>query len=469
MQRTMQVRTKSILLLSAVYFSLGGVANAEAPGASETRGYVGSQKCKECHEDKYADWKGTMHSRMVQEFTPGSTDANFATAPFSKDDVKYVIGGLDEYDFVGKKDLKLINAFWDMGKREWVKQDIYNWIDDCTRCHMTGWDPQTKTWSEIAIGCEACHGPGKAHVASAGAIKLAKSVGSDEMCGKCHRGTEEEPRQGVRLETNHGKALADLKASPDARKECLQCHSQDYREAPAESKPTLETARFAVTCVTCHDPHKRTGNSGQLKAESSKLCMECHTAGRITVSAEPKVGQPQKEMFEGNIGIDLAKGLVNSAGVSLQPVQNSPTKMKAACADCHMKYDIPRSAGTMPNHLFSAGTPAGSYKNHFGETVQYNSCTGCHASMSKERFDGYQKEIKDKVAAVQTKLNRARSFKAGAKEADWALYENASTIVAFVKADRSWGIHNYTYAINLLQAADAYITDFLKNVPIYAK
>ena len=465
----MPTLSKTILLLTVAYASLTGVAIAETPGAGEAGGYAGSQKCKDCHEDKHADWKGTMHSRMVQEFTPGSTDANFATAPFSKDDVKYVIGGLDEYDFVGKKDLKLITWFWDMGKREWVKQDIYNWIDDCTRCHTTGWDPKTKSWSEIAIACEACHGPGKAHVASAGAIKLARSVGSDEMCGKCHRGTEEEPRQGVRLEMNHGKSLAALKSSPDARDECLQCHSQDYREAPAGSKPTLATARFAVTCVTCHEPHKRTGNPGQLKAESSTLCMDCHTAVKVIVSAEPRVGQPQKEMLEGNIGIGLEKGLVNSAGVSLQPVLNFPMKMKAACADCHMKYDIPRSAGTMPNHLFTAGTPAGSYKNHFGETVQYNSCTGCHASMSKERFDGYQREIKDTVAAVQGKLNRARGFKAGAKGADWALYENAATIVSFVKADRSWGIHNYTYTKNLLQAADAYISDFLTNVPTYAK
>ncbi len=442
---------------------------SSAVKAAGAKGYVGSQKCKSCHAEKYADWKATMHSRMVQDFTAGSTDANFEIAPFQKADVKFVIGGLDEYDFVGKKDLKVIPFYWDMGKREWVKQDVYNWFSDCTQCHTTGWDAKTKTWSEIAIACEACHGPGKAHVASAGKIKVMRSVGSGEMCGKCHNGTEHEPRQGVRVAVNHGKALATLKTSSDARNECLQCHSQDYREASPESKPTLQTAQYGITCVTCHDPHKRTGHPGQLKAESNQLCMACHTTVKITVSSEAKVGQPQKEMLEGNMGIGLEKGLVDSLGTTLPPVPNSPIKKKVTCSDCHMKYDIPRTAGTMPNHLFKAGTPAGSYKNHFGETVQYNSCTSCHASMTQERFDAYQKEAKDKMAAIQEKLNRAKSYHAQAKQADWALYEHAFTILTFVKADGSLGIHNYDYARDLLRAADIYITDFLKNVPAYAK
>lgn len=465
--------TKRMFFMAMILVSLTGISNAKSAvpvgTASGSEGYVGSEKCKTCHPDKYADWKGTLHSRMVQEFTPGSTDANFETAPFDKADVKYVIGGMDEYDFVSKKDLKLIVHFWDMGKREWVKQDLYNWIDDCTKCHTTGWDPKTKTWSEIAIACEACHGPGKAHVESEGKIKVIKSVGSDEMCGKCHNGTEKEPRQGVQVATNHGKSLATLKASPHAKNECLQCHSQDYREASSEVKPTLATARFSITCITCHDPHKRTGHPGQLKAESTQLCMGCHTSVRITVSSKPNVSQPQKEMFEGNMGIGLEKGLVNSLGRNLHPVPISPIRKKVTCADCHMKYDVPRSAGTMPNHFFKAGTPEGSYKNHFEETIKYNSCAGCHASMTKERFDAYQKEVKDKVAAIQEKLNQAKTYKAKAKQADWTLYETAMTIISFVKADGSLGIHNYNYTKNLLQAANVYITDFLNNVPAYAK
>jgi len=469
----MKAFSRRAFLAAAIVISLvgNGHSRAAAPAvrAAEARGYVGSQKCRACHPDKYSEWKGTLHSRMVQEFNPGSTDANFEIAPFNKGEVRFVIGGMDEYDFVGRRDLKLIPFYWDMGKREWVKQDVYNWIGECAQCHTTGWEAKSRTWSEIAIACEACHGPGRAHVASGGKTKVIRSVGSDEMCGRCHNGTEKEPRQGVRIAVNHGKSLADLRADREARGECLRCHSQDYREAPSESSPTLETAKYGITCVTCHDPHKRTGHPGQLKEETNKLCTDCHTAVKVEVGSGARVRQPQKEMIEGSMGIGLENGIVNSVGIRLEAVPNSAIKKKVTCSDCHMKYDVPRSAGTMPNHLFKAGTPSGSYRNHFGETVPYNSCTGCHASMSQERFDAYQKEVRDRVTAIQKKLDLAKSYQAQARPADRGLYEHAFTILSFVRADGSFGIHNDRYTKDLLRAADVYITDFLNGVPDYAK
>jgi hypothetical protein len=49
------------------------------------------------------------------------------------------------------------------------------WNANCFNCHATnlaqGYDIQAKqyrtTWSEMGIGCEACHGPGREHVAIA--------------------------------------------------------------------------------------------------------------------------------------------------------------------------------------------------------------------------------------------------------------------------------------------------------------
>jgi hypothetical protein len=48
-----------------------------------------------------------------------------------------------------------------------------NWNAMCAECHSTdlrkNYDPETDTyrtaWSEISVGCEACHGPGSDHVA----------------------------------------------------------------------------------------------------------------------------------------------------------------------------------------------------------------------------------------------------------------------------------------------------------------
>ena len=57
----------------------------------------------------------------------------------------------------------------------WTRR-AQNWNFMCADCHSTdvrkNYDAQTDkfqtAWSEIAVGCEACHGPGSAHIAWAG-------------------------------------------------------------------------------------------------------------------------------------------------------------------------------------------------------------------------------------------------------------------------------------------------------------
>ncbi len=57
----------------------------------------------------------------------------------------------------------------------------------CAECHSTnvhkGYDAATKTyattWSELDVSCEACHGPGSAHVAWAEAVKAGKASKTD--------------------------------------------------------------------------------------------------------------------------------------------------------------------------------------------------------------------------------------------------------------------------------------------------
>ena len=52
----------------------------------------------------------------------------------------------------------------------------------CSECHSTGvrkrYDPEhdtyQTTWSEISVGCEACHGPGSLHVEWAKAPPMAR-------------------------------------------------------------------------------------------------------------------------------------------------------------------------------------------------------------------------------------------------------------------------------------------------------
>jgi hypothetical protein len=50
---------------------------------------------------------------------------------------------------------------------------------------LTGLDAATMEFSELGVGCEACHGPGKLHVTAAGASAIERPTGQT-VCERCH-------------------------------------------------------------------------------------------------------------------------------------------------------------------------------------------------------------------------------------------------------------------------------------------
>src|SRR5690606_16066959 len=62
---------------------------------------------------------------------------------------------------------------------------LQNWNFMCADCHSTNLrknynveaDTFATTWSDINVGCEACHGPGSAHTEWANASSIARALG----------------------------------------------------------------------------------------------------------------------------------------------------------------------------------------------------------------------------------------------------------------------------------------------------
>ena len=97
--------------------------------------------------------------------------------------------------------LQALSAAWDTKAKRWFHVDPggaappgdwlhwtrpgQGWNAMCSDCHSTAvrkrYDPETDayqtTWSEIMVGCEACHGPGSRHVAWAEQPAMGRTAG----------------------------------------------------------------------------------------------------------------------------------------------------------------------------------------------------------------------------------------------------------------------------------------------------
>ena len=147
-------------------------------------------------------------------------------------------------------------------------------IRHCFSCHTVhattsrGFNP---AHGEAGLGCEACHGPGAAHVkdqaAKPGAhresiifnpAKLAPADSID-FCGACHR------------------TFGDVTQSANPANDSSVVRFQPYRLEKSRCWRETEDAR--LTCVGCHDPHLPLVRDD---ASYDRRCESCHRSGDAT-------------------------------------------------------------------------------------------------------------------------------------------------------------------------------------------
>ena len=102
------------------------------PKAQKEAEFVGSGKCKKCHEENYHDWKKSMHSKMVQEIKsdPSVVVADFSKLPSDADftlaEAVYTIGSKFKQRYMipatinGKEDFRLGNYQWNSQNKNWL-------------------------------------------------------------------------------------------------------------------------------------------------------------------------------------------------------------------------------------------------------------------------------------------------------------------------------------------------------------
>ncbi len=401
------------------------------PAAEAEAAFVGSAACRDCHQAAWEAWEGSDHDLAMAEAGDGAVLGDFddaevthrgATSRFYRKDGKFLVwtegpgGEMGEFEiaytfgheplqqylvpFPGGR-LQALSLAWDTERGEWFHlygdQDVpagdwlhwtrggQNWNGMCAECHSTdlkkGYDPQTRTynttWSDIDVGCEACHGPGSLHVAWAGVPAMARDELDDyaltvpavgiaparlvELCAPCHS------RRSELGDYDHtAPELLDQLLPSTLREGLYHADGQISGEVYVYGS-FVQSKMYArgVSCRDCHDSH-----SLKLRYEGNALCLQCHGA-HVYDSPDHHFHQ-----------------LVSPEGDKRGTVDGQPSD-GALCVKCHMPEQPYMVVDWRADHSLRVPRPDLS-----AEIGTPNACGqgGCHADQPLEwSLDAYRR------------------------------------------------------------------------------
>jgi len=285
----------------------------------------------------------------------------------------------------------------------------------CQSCHkaeatMFGMTKHSKikgAHADSIMGCEICHGPGKAHAEGvesargddtkiAAAAKLIYAFRGNpkeivEKCQTCHATSKEQSlfarsshsMQGVSCIQCHSTHLVDPPASPTfamAKMFSVPRLAEQNRWLTSsllkKSQPDLCAgchktiqAQFAlpshhrvpeglVKCTDCHTPHG-SANRTALRQSSWESCVKCHTEKR-----GPYVFEHSAVKVEGCLACHTPHGSVNKLLLTRR-------EERTLCLQCHV-------------NPFAANVPHGK-----GGFTTRGDCSRCHVSIHGSNFSEY--------------------------------------------------------------------------------
>lgn len=365
--------------------------------------FLGDETCKKCHVDQFKSWEGSHHDKAMQIASDSTILANFNTSfksqgirsKFFKKDgdfyantegpdgkyhdykIVYTFGLTPLQQYIVKfpdGHYQCLRTAWDSEKNKWF--DLYpdfkvvhsewlhwsrgglNWNNMCSDCHSTNvrenYNEASHSYdtkfSIINVNCEACHGPGKDHVAdvnrlgeaykNSGAMKMTLDTKPKELvdqCARCHMRREQISGnynfEGTMLDHYYPQLITEGIYHPDG-----QILDEDYVYGSFVQSKMYHND---VTCINCHDAH-----SLKLKFEGNNLCAQCHI---------PETYDTPEHHFH---------------------TQNTEG---AQCINCHMTGKTYMGNDFRRDHSFRIPRP--------DQSIKYNTpnaCTQCHKDKSNE-------------------------------------------------------------------------------------
>jgi len=417
-----------VLTIPASYLRQKAEVSKEADEASRPQAaFVGSEACRDCHRPEYDKWIDSHHRWAMATATEKTVLGDFDDAVyehfgnpsrFYRRDGKFYVHtrGIDgepgEFEvthtfgwyplqqylvpFPGGR-LQCLPLAWDVEQKRWYHlypdaplepsdwlywtNNSQNWNGMCAECHSTdlkkNYDHRTDTyattWSEISVGCEACHGPGSAHVAWAqlpemGRPEVANAALSVktgdlsareqiELCAPCHS-----RRMSLNDNIHSHEDFLDY-GIPQLLSEGLYFADGQILDEVYVYGSFMQSKMYArgVRCSDCHDVH-----SIRRIEEGNALCLQCHKAAVYDQKRHhfhKKAGEPGEPVRSeaGDILFDVGSG--------------------AQCEGCHMPGRHYMGIDYRPDHSFrlprpdltlDMGTPNACDRCHVNKPTQWS-------------------------------------------------------------------------------------------------
>jgi predicted CXXCH cytochrome family protein len=269
------------------------------------------------------------------------------------------------------------------------------YVASCAACHVTGiltsdrpvapeqaikmtspqrWNvaPQDERWAEGAVGCEACHGPGRGHVEAVrrmgdaayraylagGGEPTIYDPGKDtperrmQQCDQCHDFfTENTITWWPRPKGYERDPIRQPIVPPDA-----QFWPDGTHMSPCTAGTVLRGSKMGKAGVECRDCHDAHGNAHwaelTLSIEDNALCLRCHEK-------------------------DTSRAFADAAAV-LRHTRHAAGSPGSRCVECHMPRDKRFSNGihimSLKIHSHAMTIPTGDEDRRGGPEPSCNTC-----------------------------------------------------------------------------------------------
>lgn len=428
--------------------SPGGGA-AALPAVTTDAGYADPATCASCHEHEHATWHASHHSAMTRVASAQSIEADFDDVNLAAFGQTYHLTVRDGKHWVELDDpdaprggqrvvreiilvtgshhkqvywfatgrartLGMLPFVYLRAERMWIPYphnmivppadlDAHQptptgmWNAACIACHTTGGQPRAidqhtadSAVAALTISCQACHGPGAAHVAHHrdnpdAKVAPARDVivparlprdRASQVCGRCHSEFEFHSPQAFDRYLQTG---VDYRPGDDLH-EALAIASLDRKDQPpfdriAEEQPYYFESKFWPDGQTRVSGREYNGMTlSRCFIEGGLSCMSCHEMHQSNADARTAAHWADDQLAAGMRGDraclqchdDFADRIAEHAH---HPVESSG----ARCMNCHMPHTSYGLLKASRSHTIDSPSVATTIA-----TGRLNACNLCH-------------------------------------------------------------------------------------------